>query len=450
MLIDWSLVVTIGFVVIVSLVGAWLSSRRRDECLVGFEDYHVTLEHTDGRLIWGKLKVSPTGLELQYQRAVQDEEHVEASYVMYSGEYQAIQAIYRYADVLDAASQKRRAKEVKQWFNPGPLRFLLRRFRNFIGAASGSLNDVISLLMGRVRASPAASYFNETGETYLKRFSADLVGQAGSGEHDPLLEQFIGKRVVFEIGEDQEVHEHVGIFKNYTASFFEILDVQYPFAQKVPVEPFSTVITDRIIAVVKNGAVTLSNHCNYPILIVALEREGGDETLYNVLVDSGEEVSLPAPTANLNAHLQLKVMRELDMIVARSRAIIRHRAAVTEESRLSDIVFDLGTTLRRSDRKTAHEQRLREELAADPNDALAAANLGALLVQCEQYEEAATWLAAALERKDSLPDRGRRAEMQLRELQRRQRAVISAPATENDVRLEVHPGETTTIQVPNP
>jgi uncharacterized protein HemY len=155
-------------------------------------------------------------------------------------------------------------------------------------------------------------------------------------------------------------------------------------------------------------------------------------------------------TANQNAHLQLKVIRELDMIVARAHAIIRHRAAVIEESRLSDIVFDLGTTLRRSDRKNAHEKRLREELAADPNDALAAANLGALLIQCEQYEEAATWLAAALERKDSLPDRGRRAEMQLRELQRRQRTVISAPASENDVRLEVHPGETTTVDLPTP
>ncbi len=450
MLIDWSLVATIGFVVLVSLVGAWLSSRRRDDCLVAFENYHVTLEHTDGRLIWGKLKVSPTGLELQYQRAVQDEEHVEASYVMYSGEFQEIQAIYRYADVLDAASQKRRTKEVKQWFNPGPLRFLTRRLRNFIGTASGSLNDVIGLLMGRVRTSRAANYFNETGETYLKRFSADLAGQVGSGEHDPLLEHFIGKRVVFEIGEDQEVHEHVGILKNYTASFFEILDVQYPFAQKVPIEPLNTVVTDRITAFEKDGAITLSNHCSYPILIVALEREGADETLYNVLVDSGEVVNLPAATTNQKAHIQLKVIRELDMIVARSHAIIRHRAAVTEESRLSDIVFDLGTTLRRTDRKTAHEQRLREDLAADPNDALAAANLGALLIQCEQYDEAAVWLTAALERKDSLPDRGRRAEMQLRELQRRLHTVISAPATENDVRLEVRPGEATTIQLPSP
>lgn len=449
MLIDWSLVATIAFVVIVSLVGAWLNSRRRDDCLVAFENYHVTLEHTDGRLIWGKLKVSPTGLELQYQRAVQDEQHVEASYVMYSGEYQAIQAIYRYADVLDAASQKRRAKEVRQWFHPGPLRFLTRRLRSLVGTASGSLNDVIGLLMGKARTSPAANYFNETGEDYLKRFSADLAGQVGSGEHDPLLEHFIGRRVVFEIGEDQEVHEHVGIFKNYTTNFFEILDVQYPFSQKVPIEPFNTVVTDRITAFEKDGAITLNNHCNYPILVVGLEREGEDETLYNVLVDSGEEVNLPITTTNQSAQLQLKVIRELDMIVARSHAIIRHRAAVVEESKLSDIVFDLGTTLRRSDRKSAHEQRLREELAADPNNALAAANLGSLLIQCEQYEEAATWLATALERKDSLPDRGRRAEMELREMSRRQRTVISAPASENDVRLEVHPGRITTVQLPN-
>ncbi len=447
MLIDWSLVATIAFILVVSLLGAWWNSRRRDACLVAFEDYHVTLEHTDGRLIWGKLKVAPTGLELQYQRAVQDDEHIETSYVMYSGEFQDIQAIYRYADVLDEATRKRRDKEVRQWFHPGPLRFLWRRFRTFIGLASGALNDVVSLLLGRVKATPVASYINETGEDYLKRFSADLVGQVGAGEYDPLIEHFVGKRVVFELGEDQEVHEHVGIFKNYTTNFFEVLDVQYPFAQKVPVEPLSTVHTDRITAVAKDGAITLTNHCNYPVLIVSLQPENSEEVLYNVLVDSGEHVSLPSTGAYQNAQLQLKVIRELDMIVPRARCILRHRATVTEESRLSDIVFDLGTVFHRSDHRIATEQRLRQELAGDPNDALAAANLGALLLQCEQYDEAASWLAVALQRKDSLPDRGRRAEMQLRELERRQRKVISAPASENDVRMEVHTGQTTSIEV---
>jgi len=53
-----------------------------------------------------------------------------------------------------------------------------------------------------------------------------MLGQVGSNVYNPLLEQFVGQRVVIELQEGNEIHEHVGIFKNYSADFFEVLDVQ--------------------------------------------------------------------------------------------------------------------------------------------------------------------------------------------------------------------------------
>jgi tetratricopeptide (TPR) repeat protein len=62
---------------------------------------------------------------------------------------------------------------------------------------------------------------------------------------------------------------------------------------------------------------------------------------------------------------------------------------------------------------------LRWELANNPKSALAAANLGMILLKKQEYEEARKWLQRALSMRNSLPDNGRRAEMEMRELERR-------------------------------
>jgi hypothetical protein len=55
----------------------------------------------------------------------------------------------------------------------------------------------------------------------------------------------------------------------------------------------------------------------------------------------------------------------------------------------------------------------------NPKDAAAAAGLAGLLIQKQGYDEAEKWLRMALDLEESLPDGGRRARMQLRELERR-------------------------------
>ena len=44
------------------------------------------------------------------------------------------------------------------------------------------------------------------------------VGRA----YDPLMERFIGQKVVVEMMEGDEAHEHVGLFKAYSADFYRI------------------------------------------------------------------------------------------------------------------------------------------------------------------------------------------------------------------------------------
>ncbi len=64
--------------------------------------------------------------------------------------------------------------------------------------------------------------------------------------------------------------------------------------------------------------------------------------------------------------------------------------------------------------------RLRSRLDKNPHSALLASNLGILLMQRGQYEEAGTWLEKAYAARYSLPDNGRRTLMLLHEVRRRQ------------------------------
>jgi transcriptional regulator GlxA family with amidase domain len=117
------------------------------------------------------------------------------------------------------------------------------------------------------------------------------------------------------------------------------------------------------------------------------------------------------------------------MIVPRSRCVVRHRAENYRPGELSeaifDLVFDVGRLFGEDDGRDTREARLRQELRRNPKDALAAANLGFLLIQKDELAEAEKWLRQATRMELSLPDGGRRVRMELREIERRRHQVRS-------------------------
>ena len=57
-----------------------------------------------------------------------------------------------------------------------------------------------------------------------------LMGSVGTS-YEPLLERYIGRRVVLEMLKGDTVIEYSGVLKDYTADFIEIMDVDYKTAQ---------------------------------------------------------------------------------------------------------------------------------------------------------------------------------------------------------------------------
>ena len=90
-------VITILFIVLSTVVAAFIRGRKKDKCLKDFNGFTVTLEDVSGKCIWGTLRIEATGMELAYAQPNEDADgHIESSYMLYKYEYGNISAIIRY------------------------------------------------------------------------------------------------------------------------------------------------------------------------------------------------------------------------------------------------------------------------------------------------------------------------------------------------------------------
>ena len=417
---DVTLLATIGLVFFATLLGAYIRAQRRDPCLKSFVDYVVTVECAEDKIIWGRLELASTGIELRYTDSVHDDNHVESSYVLYTQEFGNLHAVYRYIDELDAKTRVRRRKDLDRSLHPRFVRRVARHIRNFISLASESLSEVIGLIIGGLRK-PAGRYITEQSEVRLRELGTTFIGSVGSG-YDPMLERFIGQKMVFEIMEDDEVHEHVGIFKQYSPDFFEILDVQMPQKQMLSIEREQAVVAEQIKVSYSGERLMVDNRSVQMVLLKSITYGEREEPI-NAMIDSGEHIYLDVDAEHESAVLTFRILREVDMIVPRTRCVVRHRADYYRPEVMPSIIFDLGVKLRGAVKVDVQEQRLRKQLEKNPLSVFAMANLGALLAQKQQFDEAEPLLRKAWELRNSLPDNGRRTRQLLQEIQRKRMAT---------------------------
>jgi len=409
---DNTFLITMLIILVGVMVGGFLNGQRKDRGLAAFEGYDVTLERLDGRLMWGKMSLETTGIELQYAADVQDEQHIETSYVLYKDEFPQIQAIYRYCDEMNSEQWERREREIERAFHPGFWQRLRRRSRNFMNLASESLSQAIGIIVGQVRPR-AGRYITDASASYLGDLGKNIVGYVGT-KYDPLLERYVGTQVVVEVTEGNTVYEHVGILKDYTADFLVILDVHYPNQSAFRLKGQQASLESQNLKLVREGdSLTVRNIGEDSIFLQRLA--AGDQVQpINAVLDKDDELVLHLPAGvatagSADAELAAKVIRHLDWILPRSHALIRHKA----ERYDPDQVFDIGFVLR-LDRHLDEEQPLRQMLEANPDDAPSAVALGQILFQEGKLDEAEDWFCYALGHHQYLPDGGKLAERQLR------------------------------------
>jgi small nuclear ribonucleoprotein (snRNP)-like protein len=224
--------ITIALIILSTIVVAFFRGRSKDKCLMDFSKDMVTLEKRNGKIIWGKLRVENTGLELIYSTRYKNENgHLETSYILYKNEYPDIQALIRYYDELSEEDKREREEELKKVYHPTALRRGRRRIRNFFNMVKDSVLEVANLLLGRAQRMVPAGGMLLSKDKYTSRIKQQFVSFLG-GSFEPLLERHIGKKVVLQLTRGDKIFEYPGVLKEYTAEFIQVMDVEYKMKEE--------------------------------------------------------------------------------------------------------------------------------------------------------------------------------------------------------------------------
>ncbi|MFH1754001.1 MAG: hypothetical protein ABH875_07460 [Candidatus Omnitrophota bacterium] len=219
--------ITVLLIALVTIIGAFIKGRSRDRCLVDFNGFPVTIEMRDGKDIWGNMSVEPTGIELIYKEDYLDEKdgHIEKSYIFYKNDFPAIGALVRYEDALDQTQKKKREKILKKYYTPSHIHSLGRKAKNIFSTVRDSLMELSTLLIGRVRSVTPIGAALSGQDKYVSQLQQQLVPTGYAFE--PILEKHIGRKVILSFNRKDKKEEYLGILKEYTTDFVEIIDVSY-------------------------------------------------------------------------------------------------------------------------------------------------------------------------------------------------------------------------------
>ena len=83
----------------------------------------------------------------------------------------------------------------------------------------------------------------------VNKMKNDVYGLVESS-YEPLLEDYIGERVILELKRDNEWVEYNGVLKDYTADFIELIDVDYAPEEKGKID--ADLIVLRKYGIVRN------------------------------------------------------------------------------------------------------------------------------------------------------------------------------------------------------
>ncbi len=234
--------ITIIFIVLATIVAAFIRRRSRDKCLKDFLHDLITLEEITGKIIRGKLRVENTGLEFIYPTNLKDENgHDETSFILYKYEYSNIRALIRYHDELNKGAKKEREKELKRTYHPRALRKLKRKIQNVFKTVKDSVMEVMNLLISQAKKTTPAGAVLTSQDKHVSQIQKELMGSVGTS-FEPLLERYIGHRVLLELIKGEEIFKYSGVLKDYTAEFIEIMDIDYTITKDRPVRKADLVV----------------------------------------------------------------------------------------------------------------------------------------------------------------------------------------------------------------
>lgn len=222
-----TLTIALLFIFISGLVAVIIRKVKKDKCLKDFKKNTVTLVKRNGESIKGKLEVASTGLEFVFSDPLKNESNFNYnSILLYKAEYPKIQLLIRFLDDLSEKVRVDREKELEKTFHPSKLRKFFRKITNFFKTIKDSLLEILNLMSKQVGKNTAVGMVLASQDKYIDKIKDELFATVDNS-FEPLLEKYIGYRVILELERDNKKVKFNGILKRYTSEFIELIDVNY-------------------------------------------------------------------------------------------------------------------------------------------------------------------------------------------------------------------------------
>lgn len=312
-----TLAITIIIIFTSTFIAGYVKSKIKDRCLKDFNKFPIIVLLKNGKTIWGKMELESTGIILNYPRPHENPMHKEKAFILYKPEYATLLGVFRPISDLDETEKK--ARELKSLvFKSGLLVRIRRGIRNFIAAVRDAVLETFSVFLGRV--APKSSVLS-SNQKYVKKMGESFVDYIGNS-YDPLLEKLIGKKIVYEVFRDDQWNEYIGILRNYTKDFLEIISTKFPMELTFTL-PVPGSKTEHLSIVISNDGefVEILNARNNPISVL--------------FEDKTHEINpsdfIKFEKTKLNGSIKLLLEEEIDVIFPRSEAIVRHIVAEEKE-----------------------------------------------------------------------------------------------------------------------
>jgi small nuclear ribonucleoprotein (snRNP)-like protein len=219
--------ITIIFIVLSALLAVVLRKIKKDKCLKDFRDDTVTLELLNGQQYKGELKIKSSGLKFDYPELIKDQQNLEfLSFLLYKNEYPDIQAVVRYHKDLTEEGKKLREEDFSKTFHPSRWRKLKRAILNFLKIIKDAVIEIFNMITSHLSKTTPVGAAISSNDSQVNKMKNEVYGLVETS-YEPLLEDYIGERVILELKRGSEWLKYNGVLKDYTAEFIELIDVDY-------------------------------------------------------------------------------------------------------------------------------------------------------------------------------------------------------------------------------
>lgn len=219
--------ITILFIFLSALLAVVFKKIKKDKCLKDFREDIITLELLNGEQYRGEFILKSTGFRFRYPELIEGQHNLKfLSFLLYKNEFPDIQAVVRYHKDLTEEGKRLRKEDFRRTFQPSRWRRIKRSIINFFKIIKDAVIEIVNLLTSHLSKTTPVGAAISSNDMQVNKMKNEVYGLVETS-YEPLLEDYIGERVILELKRGDEWVKYNGVLKDYTTEFVELIDVDY-------------------------------------------------------------------------------------------------------------------------------------------------------------------------------------------------------------------------------